>query len=52
MKPNLQLHRHNKHGKGDINLEIDDNNDNYINIDYLDKNNESIEKNKNNILSN
>ena len=37
---------------GNINLEIDDNNDNYINIDYLDKNNENIEKNKNDISSN
>ena len=41
---NLQLHRHNRHGSGNINLEIDGNNDNYINIDYLDKNNENIEK--------
>ena len=49
IKLNLQLHRHNRHGKGDTNLEIDDNN---INIDYLDKNNENIEKNKNNISSN
>ena len=40
IKINLQLHRHNRHGIGDINLEIDDNNDNYINIDYLDRNNE------------
>ena len=52
IKLNLQLHRHNRHEKGDINLEIDDDNDNYINIDYLDKNNENIEKNKNNISSN
>ena len=33
------MHRHNRHGTGNINLEIDDN-DNYINIDYLDRNNE------------
>ena len=52
IKLNLQLHRHNRHGSGNINLEIDDNNDNYINIDYLDKNNENIEKNKNNISCN
>ena len=45
IKLNLSLYRHNRHGVGNINLKIDDNNDNYINIDYLDKNNESIEKN-------
>ena len=39
------MHRHNRHGKGDINLEIDDNSINYININYIDKNNEDIEKN-------
>ena len=32
-----------------MNLETHVNNDNYINIDYLDKNNENIEKNKNDI---
>ena len=48
----LLLHRHNRHGLGNINLEIDDNNDNYININYLDKNNEDIEKNKNDISTN
>ena len=49
---NLQLHRHNRHGVGNINLEIDDN-DNYINIDYLDRNNEErINTNKNDISSN
>ena len=48
----LLLHRHNRHGIGNINLEIDDNNDNYININYVDKNNENIEKNKNDILTN
>ena len=52
IKVNLLLHRHNRHGKGDINLEINDDNINYININYLDKNNEDIEKNKNNISSN
>ena len=36
IKINLQLHRHNRHGAGNINLEIDD--DSYINIDYLDRN--------------
>ena len=35
---NLQLHRHNRHGTGNINLEIDDN-ENCINIDYVDRNN-------------
>ena len=39
----LQLHRHNRHGVGNIDLEIDDN-DNYINIDYLDRNNDNNEK--------
>ena len=39
IKINLQLHRHNRHGTGDINLEIDDDNKNYINIDYVDRNN-------------
>ena len=48
----LLLHRHNRHGLGNINLEIDDDNDNYININYVDKNNEDIEKNKNNISTN
>ena len=46
------MHRHNRHGTGNINLEIDDN-DNYINIDYLDRNNdERINTNKNNISTN
>ena len=45
----LELHRHNRHGFGDINLEIDDDNENYIKIDYIDKHNE---ENKNDILSN
>ena len=46
---NLQLHRHNRHGFGNINLEIDDDNENYINIDYIDKHNE---QNKNDISDN
>ena len=50
IKVNLLLHRHNRHGKGNISLEIDD--DSYININYVDKNNEDIEKNKNNISTN
>ena len=46
------MHRHNRHGIGNIDLEIDDN-DNYVNIDYLDRNNEErINTNKNDILSN
>ena len=52
IKANLLMHRHNRHGKGDINLEIDDNSINYININYIDKNNEDIEKNKNDISIN
>ena len=48
----LLLHRHNRHGIGDINLEIDDDNINYININYIDKNNEDIEKNKKDISTN
>ena len=52
IKVNLLLHRHNRHGKGDINLEIDDDSINYININYIDKNIEEIEKNKNNISTN
>ena len=52
IKINLQLHRHNRHGVGNINLEIDDN-DNYINIDYVDRNKEErINTNKNDISSN
>ena len=53
IKINLQLHRHNRHGIGNINSEIDDDNKNYINIDYLDRNNdERINMNKNNISTN
>ena len=48
----LLLHRHNRHGLGNINLEIDDDSNNYININYIEKNNEDIEKNKKNISSN
>ena len=40
----LLLHRHNRHGLGNINLEIDDDNNNYININYVDENNEDIKK--------
>ena len=46
------MHRHNRHGVGNVNLEIDDDNDNYININYVDKNNEDIIKNKNDISTN
>ena len=48
----LSLHRHNRHGLGNINLEIDDDSINYININYIEKNNEDIEKNKNDISTN
>ena len=51
IKINLQLHRHNRHGAGNINLEIDD--ESYINIDYLDRNNEErINTNKKDISNN
>ena len=46
----LLLHRHNRHGLGNIDLEIYD--DSYINMNYIDKNNEDIEKNKNDISTN
>ena len=39
IKSNLQLHRHNRHGVGNTDLEIDDDNENYINVDYVDRNN-------------
>ena len=53
IKINLQLHRHNRHGAGNINLEINDDNENYINIDYVNRNNEErINTNKNNISTN
>ena len=32
----MQLHRHNRHGYGSFNMEIDENNDNYINITCTD----------------
>ena len=47
------MHRHNRHGKGNINLEIDDDSINYMNINYVDKNNLNyIKTNKENITSN
>ena len=56
IKINFQLHRHNRHGAGNINLEIDDDNENYINIDYLDRNNngndEQVDKNARDISTN
>ena len=52
IKVNLLLHRHDRHGLGNINLEIDANSINYINVNYIDKNNEDIGKNKNNISTN
>ena len=53
IKINLQLHRHNRHGVGNINLEIDDDNESYINIDYIDRNNEGrIDMNKKDISTN
>ena len=46
------MHRHNRHGVGNINLEITDD-DNYINISYLDRNNgQRMNVNKNAISSN
>ena len=56
IKINLQLHRHNRHGACNINLEIDDDNESYINIDYLDRNNdgnnEQVDTNTRDISSN
>ena len=53
IKINLQLHRHNRHGAGNINLEINDDNENYVNVDYIDRNNDGkVDANKNNISSN
>ena len=50
------MHRHNRHESGNINSEIDDDNENYINIDYVDRNNngndEKIDINRNNISTN
>ena len=48
----LLLHRHNRHGLGNIDLEIDDDSNNYININYIEKNNEDIDTNKNDISTN
>ena len=45
----LDLHQHNRHGVGNIDLEIDDNSTNYLNIDYLDENNENKEKIESNL---
>ena len=46
------MHRHNRHGSGNVNLEIDDN-DNYINIDYIDRNNnEKVDTNTESISTN
>ena len=33
----LELYRHNRHGFGNINLEIDNNNNNHIKLDYIEK---------------
>ena len=53
IKIKLELHRHNRYGFGNINLQIDDNNQSYINIDYLDKNNTGrIIRNENKIDDN
>ena len=60
IKINLQLHRHNRHGYGSFNMEIDENNDNYINITCTDDqkaadisdNSTSIETNTSSISSN
>ena len=46
------MYRHNRHGLGNINLEIDDDSIDYININYIEKDNEDIEKNKNDISTN
>ena len=52
----LELHRHNRHGFGNINLEIDKNNNSYIKVDYIEKgisNNSSlISTNTSDIASN
>ena len=56
IKLNLQLHRHNRHGVGNIDLEIDDDYENYISIQYLNRNNnennEKIESNSGKISTN
>ena len=47
------MHRHNRHGVGNIDLEIDNDNENYINIDYLDRNNdEKVDTNTESISTN
>ena len=52
IKINLLLHRHNRHGIGNISCEIDDN-DNYLKIDYFARDNEnSIQENTKNIKQN
>ena len=52
IKISLDLHRVYRHGAGNFNLELI--NENFVNIAYLDKNDISLEidKNKNDILSN
>ena len=56
IKLNLQLHRHNRHGFGNINLEIDKNNNSYIKVDYIEKgisdNSDLINTNTSDIASN
>ena len=56
IKLNLQLHRHNRHGVGNINLEIDRNNNSYIKVDYIEKgisdNSDLISTNTSDIASN
>ena len=52
----LELHRHNRHGFGNINLEIDKNNNSYIKVDYIEKgisdNSDLINANTSDIASN
>ena len=53
IKINLQLHRHNRHGFGKFNLEIDENNDNYMNVTCTDDlNSSNISINTSNISDN
>ena len=52
LKIEFQLHRHNRYGVGSIDLQIDDRNQNYININYIDNNNKDIEKNTDDIAAN
>ena len=51
IKINLQLHRHNRHGFGEFNLEIDENNDNYINVTCTDDLNSSNISDNSNLIS-